>query len=151
MVWRSRLRVLGEVRDRLLFDNKNFWNDRYRTNMDKGSGPGSRGEQLELKNKIIQDLINKEGIRSVLDIGCGDIEILNGIEIPKYTGIDISEIVTARNRELRPQWEFLCVDVGSTYEPEPADLVLCLDVLIHQKRRTAYDAIVTKAIRSAKM
>lgn len=132
------------------FDNRRFWNDRYSINMVKGSGPGSRGIYLELKNRIISELIYRDEIASVVDIGCGDIEILRDVKVPKYTGIDISDVVVQRNRTLRPDWAFVCADVATHYVPEPADLILCLDVLIHQKHLLAYTTIVSKAVQATR-
>jgi SAM-dependent methyltransferase len=135
---------------RVRFDNRRFWNSRYSTNMTLGSGPGSRGVYLETKKRLIRRLVDLNDVTSILDIGCGDIEILQGLELPKYTGIDISDVVIRRNRSLRSYWSFVCADIASNYIPEPADLVLCLDVLIHQKHPETYKTIISKAVKATK-
>jgi SAM-dependent methyltransferase len=156
MLQHRRIEAMRHIADivdlirRMRFDNRRFWNDRYSTNMDKGSGPGSRGIHLELKSRIIRGLVDRDEIASVLDIGCGDIEILRDVKVQKYTGIDISDVVIRRNRTLRPDWAFVCADVATDHVPKPADLVLCLDVLIHQKHLEAYTAIVSKAVHATR-
>ncbi len=136
---------------RLRFDNRQFWNRRYATDPEKGSGPGSRCENLTLKNDLIKNTVEKHGIESILDIGCGDIAILEGLQIGSYTGIDISDLIVERNKKLRPEWKFLRANVAdSATELPAADLVLCLDVLIHQKSRNAYEQILRRAIAAAR-
>jgi SAM-dependent methyltransferase len=145
--WRA---TFAGVFRRITFNNARFWNERYRTNLDIGSGPGSRAQNLVLKNAIIRDTMDKHAIRTILDIGCGDIAVLKGIDAEHYTGIDISEVIVERNKILCPAWTFLCADLAKGYDPPPADLVLCLDVLIHQKRRPSYGSILSKTISATK-
>lgn len=133
---------------RVLFDNKRFWNKRYAADLTLGSGPGSREENLKLKNDLIREILARQKIHSVLDIGCGDIEILKDVKIPTYTGIDISEVVIERNRALKPEWEFMCADICKLDRLPKADLVLCLDVLIHQRRSKAFFNILEKFLLS---
>lgn len=140
---------LAEMLGRAQYDNKQFWNQRYATNPEKGSGPGSRGDSLSFKRDVIVSLLQAYNISSVVDIGCGDIAILESVEILTYTGIDISDVVIQANRAARPGWTFLCEDLTGSFEPPAADLVLCLDVLIHQRKKAGYLAILEKALRSA--
>jgi SAM-dependent methyltransferase len=135
---------------RMTFDNRLFWNRRYIDDPEKGSGPGSRGEFLLLKNKLITSILEDYGITSILDIGCGDIAVLESIEVAHYMGIDISDVVVARNKNARPQWEFVCADLTAAHQPKPAELVICLDVLIHQKKFKNYVTILSKTLDAAK-
>src|SRR6185312_1458439 len=115
------------------FDNRVFWNNRYNTNLDLGSGIGSRGEHREYKKKILTDILEKYKPESVLDIGCGDLEITEDIDFPNYTGIDTSDFIIKRNKAKYPNRRFLCGDFPnlSNQFQLNADLVICLDVLIH--------------------
>ena len=65
---------IAEFWRRVTFNNHKFWNRRYETDLVKGSGPGSRNENLLLKSSIIKQTIDQYAINTVLDIGCGDIE-----------------------------------------------------------------------------
>ena len=141
---------LAQRLQRHTFDNRRFWNERYAVDPDKGSGPGSRGEFLRLKNELIRSVIDEHKVTSILDIGCGDIAALQSISVERYCGIDISDVVIARNGLACPHWKFLCEDLTGDYVPEPAEFVLCLDVLIHQKSFQDYSSILSKSLNAAK-
>lgn len=141
---------IGRNIRRRMFDNRKFWDERYSEDPEKGSGPGSRGEFLALKNKLIRQVLGNGQYTTVLDIGCGDIAILDGLEITEYVGVDISSVVVEKNRKLRPEWQFLCEDLTGQFVPQAADLVLCLDVLIHQRNRSAYSMILSKALTATR-
>lgn len=57
------------------------------------SGSGSRGQSAELYIDVISDFINKNNIKNIVDIGCGDFymgnKILEKIQFDKYIGIDL--------------------------------------------------------------
>lgn len=135
---------------RATFDNRRFWNLRYVEDPDKGSGPGSRGDNLALKNRLIGSIVERHQIGSVLDIGCGDIEVVKSAKIRSYVGVDISDVVIERNRRIKPEWQFVCADLAGSYCPPRADLVLCMDVLIHQRSRKAYFTILSKVLDATK-
>lgn len=143
------MRWLRHALRRRTFENRPFWNARYVEAPAKGSGPGSRGENVALKNDIVRQTIAAHNIQSVLDVGRGDLAAMGKLEIDRYVGIDISDVIVERNRQLRPQWQFLREDLAGAYRPDPAELVLCFDVLIHQKSRQAYEAILSKALAAA--
>lgn len=131
---------------RACFDNRQFWNQRYQTNIGKGSGPGSRGEILRQKRDIIAGLQEKTNVSSIIDLGCGDIELMQGLDIQHYYGVDISDVVVARNKSMRPDWEFQCIDISSLdlRGMRNYDLTVCVDVLIHQKSFQKYKDIIEK-------
>src|SRR3712207_597767 len=85
------------------FDNRQFWEERYTTNLDLGSGAGSRGEYLAYKQELLRQKIAEFRPQSILDVGCGDIEVTKDLPFAgDYTGIDLSTSIIARNRALRP-------------------------------------------------
>lgn len=115
-------------------DNQKFWNERYCSLPDLGSGPGSRAYAAWVKQRLIAETVAKRNIRSILDIGCGDLCWLQAVPLERvtYTGVDISNVIVARNRANFPQYRFLLHDVANAPLRLTADLVVCLDVLIHQ-------------------
>lgn len=128
-----------------VFPNSTFWNWRYATNPQLGSGIGSRGRPLEDKRHLLDAVLTRANPTSVLDIGCGDGEATRELPIPHYTGVDISEEAVKRAVVHRPDGTYL---VGSPTDLAlpGADLVLCLDVLIHQAELGSYRAIVGSAL-----
>ena len=134
------------------FDNRQFWDARYRTDPELGSGPGSRGEFVEQKRNLMVRAIDEFDPGSILDVGCGDIEVTKDLPFSgHYTGIDLSPTVVARNRRSRPDWTFLDGDFLELLSREQlvADLVLCFDVLIHQHDYATYRAFVRGLVDAA--
>ena len=123
------------------FSNRTFWNYRYEKKADLGSGVGSRGEVLERKRHILENCLARWGSASVLDIGCGDLELTRNLNPRSYTGIDISEAAIEICRRKRPDWTFLSGEAGEAPKAR-FDVVLCLDVLIHQHSEQAYRALL---------
>lgn len=99
-----------------------LWKSRYNKGEDSGSGSG--GFLLEEKIKFLNDVIEEEDIKTVLDFGHGDLRVARGINIKDYTGIDIFD----------PEDDFGLNLINSRfdqYDGPSADAVLSLDVLYH--------------------
>lgn len=137
---------LKNLFNRWRFNNKDFWNDRYTNNPSKGSGPGSRGDILAQKQDIVKIMIDKYKVKTVVDYGCGDIETVRHIEFDRYVGVDVSDIVIDKNRSIKPNWEFICGNIQDVRTTDDYDLVMCLDVLIHQKTKREYFGILKKVL-----
>ncbi|HEU5033714.1 MAG TPA: class I SAM-dependent methyltransferase [Mycobacteriales bacterium] len=134
---------------RRLLDNRDFWNRRYRTDPALGSGVGSRGEVAAYKRNLVETEWRSIGGGSVLDIGFGDLEMLDISVFDRYLGVDISDVAIERAQRRYPQHQFVHADFGGRREPDvpAADLVLCFDVLIHQFDPEAYQRIVERIVR----
>ncbi|HEX4267981.1 MAG TPA: class I SAM-dependent methyltransferase [Steroidobacteraceae bacterium] len=135
-----------------LFDNRAFWNRRYADDPSLGSGIGSRGANLLHKRQVIEEFLQEAAPATVLDVGCGDHEVLRQVaHLPGYVGLDVSEVVVARNRQAFPQRRFECLDFIHCAELESlrADVVLCMEVLIHQHRREQFDGLLRNIVAAA--
>jgi SAM-dependent methyltransferase len=115
-------------------DNAKFWNERYRLFPQLGSGPGSRGYAASYKNALVKRTIIQHDVRSIVDIGCGDLcwldrDILEG---RRYVGLDISTMAIERARAAYPALQFAAYDVTAQPVGVESDLVVSFDVLIHQ-------------------
>ena len=134
------------------FDNGEFWESRYTTNMKLGSGLGSRGENLAYKQQVVRKVICETPVSSVLDVGCGDLEVVSKLPLGNYVGVDISKAIIERNHELKPNWSFLAGDFLriACEEQLAADLVICLDVLIHEHDRQRYAQTVEALVKLTK-
>jgi hypothetical protein len=120
------------------FNTRLFWDMRYEHFPDRGSGVGSRGANLSYK----RELLRREGAEaaaSVLDIGCGDLEVVKSLRLRNYVGIDRSESSLAAAAAARPDWTFRrapAIDVP------PAEMVLCFEVAIHQETEADYQELI---------
>jgi len=133
------------------FDNRRFWNDRYRINPELGSGLGSRGSVGQQKTVCLAHAVHEFKPDSILDVGCGDRALWEPVTLPqgvRYIGIDVAEEQIER---LRRQWPDLCFVTGDflawSKDVPAADLVVCFDVLIHQHDRVAYTDFVERLWR----
>lgn len=98
------------------------------------SGPGSA---LDACSSILERLpgwIGTLGIRSVVDLGCGDFHWASKVDmgITDYDGYDIVEPLIEKNRALhgKPNIRFHHRNIMDMMIPQ-ADLVVVKDVLIH--------------------
>jgi SAM-dependent methyltransferase len=99
------------------------------------SGDGSRGLAAEAYAGLIRDVIRKEGVGVVADLGCGDFQIGSRLlqENPiEYIGVDVvPELVQHLNARFRNERvRFECRDMGCGPLPK-ADLCLVRQVLQH--------------------
>jgi SAM-dependent methyltransferase len=104
-----------------------YWEARYRAG--GTSGAGSYGRLAQFKADFINDFIACHDIAGVLDLGCGDGNLLSMLKVRDYTGVDVSPTSLARCSARFPAHRFLhfdALDGRST-----ADLALSIDVLFH--------------------
>ncbi len=71
----------------------------------------------------------------MLDVGCGDLEVMRALHVDGYVGIDSSTESIAIASRARPDWTFL--EAPAPDAPR-SEFVLCLEVAIHQETREAY-------------
>jgi SAM-dependent methyltransferase len=129
-------------------DNRSFWNHRYATLPQLGSGPGSRGYAANYKNAVIRAMIEGGEIDTILDIGCGDLCWLDDqiTQSCSYVGCDISEVAIDKNVAAYPSARFFVHDIVAAPVGQTADLVVCFDVLIHQIARAAFSTALTNIL-----
>lgn len=106
---------------------RNRWNG-----IETGSGPGSHDVPTRHLASRLVALVAELGIRTVLDVGCGE----GGWQpdLPGYVGIDVSKVAIERARRRHGsrayrvgQWDAM---------RDRADLVILRDVIQHLDRRT---------------
>jgi FkbM family methyltransferase len=134
-------------RRRARFDNQTFWDFRYSRSPDLGSGVGSRGRYLDEKRRLLAAVVRPTD--TVLDIGCGDLEISRLLDLSAYTGVDVSAAALVIARAKRPEWSFLRGEIHELALDEH-DVVLSFDVLIHQRSEAAYRSIVAQLLLFAR-
>ncbi|KJS36953.1 MAG: hypothetical protein VR74_10610 [Hyphomonas sp. BRH_c22] len=135
------------------FSNRSFWDNRYTTDIELDSGVGSRGQNMRLKRALISEFLAEVKPQSVLDVGCGDFEVLSGIELPTaYHGLDVSSVVVERNRNMFPGKVFENIDFAALDDVEifTADVVLNFEVLIHQHTYDDYFRLLRNIVNAAR-
>ena len=132
------------------FDNRSFWNHRYAHHPELGSGLGSRGDVLQLKQDLLAGLMPAQGALSVLDWGCDDLEVVRSFPWRDYVGVDISIEALRMATDKRPDWLFATPAAFDADDGQCRDVVLCLDVLIHQLTHAEYTALVRNLVALAR-
>ncbi len=142
-------REILTVGRRTAFSNELFWDYRYDQFPGLGSGLGSRDAVLAYKHDLLRPYVAMIGTGTILDIGCGDLEVFGPLPALNYTGIDLSEQALTIARSKRPDWSFAShsidgMDTGSF------DYTACIDVLIHQPSLQAAQSLASNLVRVAR-
>lgn len=107
----------------------NFW-----SGPESHSGQGSSLDQTVRLREALPELVERHGVRTLLDLPCGDCHWISRVSLPgvSYTGGDLlAEIVEGnRTRFAGSGRRFLQLDLTSSPLPE-TDLLLCRDALVH--------------------
>jgi SAM-dependent methyltransferase len=98
------------------------------------SGSGSAEELAIPYAEVIGRFVESHGLRTIVDLGCGDFSVgrLIASKRVRYIGIDVVDEVVRRNRDRHGAEgvEFVCLDITRDELP-PGDLCLVRQVLQH--------------------
>lgn len=109
--------------------SSDYWLNRYARGAN--SGAGSYNQLATFKAEVINDLVQAQGIRSIIEFGCGDGNQLRLAEYPAYLGFDISRDAIRTCRTLFAHDRTKRFLLQKKYKDQQADLTLSLDVLYH--------------------
>lgn len=134
----------------LAFSSASYWEARYSGG--GTSGAGSYGQLARFKAAFVNGFTHLNAVGSVLDLGCGDGNQLGLLDLPGYTGVDVSPSSLAQCRATfgsRPHHSFVHADdLGGVPRHE---LALSLDVIYHLVEDAVFqaylDTLFTKATR----
>lgn len=70
------------------FTSSDYWEDRYRGGGNSGSG--SYGRLAKFKADTLNNFVNKNKLKTVLELGCGDGNQIKYFKFPNYIGFDVS-------------------------------------------------------------
>lgn len=130
------------------FFRRNKWGGRQSV-----SGTGSDAEQTRAIVQALPPLLQRLGVRSVLDVPCGDFAWMKQVDLSgiDYTGADIVAPLIEHNRRryARPGVQFRVLDLTRDRLPA-ADLVLCRDCLVHLSFAQAQQALANIAASGAR-
>ena len=114
-----------------------YWINRYRNGGD--SGAGSYNKLAEFKADVINEFVSGNHIETVIDLGCGDGNQLKYLNLPSYTGFDISPVAIEKCREEFKEDKDKQFYHMSQISDQKADLLLSLDVIYHLIEDETYD------------
>lgn len=124
----------------ICMNDKLYWNKRYASGGNSGSG--SRGQLAMYKADVINDLIIKHKIHTLLDLGCGDGYQGDMYKVHRYLGYDISEAAIDLCKARYFDRVNASFEVYHPNMPLPiADMAISMDVLFHitdKKRLETY-------------
>lgn len=106
-----------------------YWENRYARG--GNSGAGSYDELAAFKAEVLDDFVEAQGIRSVIEFGCGDGNQLALANYPQYSGFDVSETAIRQCRERFSGDSSRSFHLMNDYAGETAELSLSLDVVYH--------------------
>lgn len=134
------------------FDAAAYWDRRYRDG--RTSGAGSEGADAAYKAAYLSKFIADHDVKTIVDWGCGDGQVLELVEFPaqtQYLGVDISPTIVMRMRakNLGPRCLFHTVDSFANGTRTQLELALSFDVLFHFPDDTEYDAYLEQLFSSA--
>jgi SAM-dependent methyltransferase len=119
-----------------------YWERRYRQG--DNSGDGSYGPVAQYKASILNDLVSRERLQTVVEFGCGDGNQLSLTPYPSYMGFDVSATAIglcserfANDKSKSFLWydPYRFVNNGAI----KADLAISLDVLFHLVERQVFE------------
>ena len=115
-----------------MFNSKGYWIRRYGTG--GKSDPGSYNETASFKAKVINNFIEKNKINSIIDYGVGDgtqLKLIN-TKNKEYTGIDISDFILSKCREIfKDDKTKKFINTDNLNNELKADLVLSCSVICY--------------------
>lgn len=141
---RARLRR-REFRD---FDSAAYWEQRYH---DRGnSGAGSYGRLALFKAEVINKFIADKNIRTVIEFGVGDGNQLKLLNVPQYTGFDVSETILDKVRETFKDDASKSFLHTRDFKTQTADLAMSLDVIYHLVEDPVFEKYMTDLFSGAR-
>jgi 2-polyprenyl-3-methyl-5-hydroxy-6-metoxy-1,4-benzoquinol methylase len=116
------------------FDYIEYWDKNYKAGGTSGSG--SYGILADFKAEVVNNLITKNQIQTVIEFGCGDGNQLSLMQYAKYLGLDVasSSIRLCTEKFKDDETKSFMLYTPSAFTNRgfmQADMVICLDVLYH--------------------
>ena len=112
-----------------------YWHTNHWRNSESKSGDGSTLKYTEGIRRELPGLIERVGVKTLLDLPCGDFNWFKEVSLPpgvRYMGGDIvPEMVTQLSQQYgSPVRQFRCIDALGDELPS-ADLWMCRDLIFH--------------------
>lgn len=120
-----------KIRGQEDFNSQKYWNNRY--SKKENSGAGSYGRLAEFKANIINNFVQENNVKTVIELGCGDGNQLKLAKYKSYIGFDVSkEAIKICENVFKTDQTKLFRNYSNISKQEYfADLVISLDVIFH--------------------
>ena len=139
----SAARILRRSKKPEFKSTAQYWDYRY---TDGGnSGSGASGVIGQFKADFLNEFVERNAVRSLIEFGCGDGQQLSLARYPRYTGVDVAPSAIALIQSKfsdKPEYDFFQVDAlpaGTT-----ADLSMSLDVIYHLIEDDVYETYMNR-------
>jgi len=101
-----------------------------------GSGAGSDPKYAMPYLKLLQEYFNDTRFGKIVDLGCGDWQLMKRISIPRrksYVGYDVvQQVIDENNKKFaKPNVQFIAISGLKEIENIKGDLLIAKDVLAH--------------------
>jgi hypothetical protein len=148
-------RLLRKLTGRRRFEQSgSYWEERYR--LGGNSGSGSYGRLAAFKAEVLNTFVEREGVASLIEFGCGDGNQLSLAHYPDYTGLDVAREAVRRcekrfaadGTKRFVHYDQAAFEAGRT--TKIAHAALSLDVIFHLVEDSVYERYMTHLFDSAK-
>jgi SAM-dependent methyltransferase len=146
----ARTPVIEEIRRRFAFRNStSYWERRYQNG--RTSGVGSYGRLANFKAEILNDFVERNGIQSVAEFGCGDGTQLSLARYPRYVGFDIAagSVAICQKRFADDHNKSFLLTSEIPKDIGKFDLALSLDVIYHLVEDEVFNAYMRTLLEHA--
>ena len=121
---------------------RKIWGDNGETEYAGSSGSGSTVDYNKTYIPYLKEIINKNKIKTIVDLGCGDFKcgklIYDDLDV-EYTGYDVYKKIVDYNTQQHPKYKFKHLDFCNQKEEIiKADMCILKDVLQHWTLENIY-------------
>ena len=148
---RNFLKLFSPADPEPVFSSGDYWQKRYVSG--RNSGAGSYGRLAEYKAEVINKIVKDREIEKVIEFGSGDGNQAALLDIPNYTGVDVStEAVRLANEAAGqdPRKSFHVVNDSFEVVDKSYDLSMSLDVIYHLIEDNIFDAYMTDLFQASR-
>lgn len=142
-------KLLSRQRKLAFTSSPQYWEDRYA--LGGTSGRGSYGRLAAFKAATLNGFVRENGVRSVVEFGCGDGAQLALAAYPSYTGVDVSThaVALCAARFAKDGTKRFLHTADPKAATLRADLALSLDVIYHLVEDAVFHAYMKALVAAA--
>lgn len=127
--------------------SEEYWQQRYR--IGGASGSGSVGRLARFKADVLNELMHRHGLASVVEFGCGDGSQLALAEYQRYLGLDISAVAIERCRSRFQHDTTKSFAMLGAMDPGRHEAALSLDVIYHLIEDEVFETYMARLFDAA--